>query len=94
MPLKTKKVTEIYDMSVYTDEGTFFGTVDEAQIKDNKISGWRIKATKNSFLSKILGGAKGVIVPHHYVKSIDNIMIISRTAVPAYEASEGKEMEE
>ncbi len=91
--LKTKKVTEIYDMHVYTDDGTYFGVVDEAQIKDNKIHGWRVRAVKNSFLSKVLGGAKGVIVPHHFVKAIDNIMLISKQAVPSYE-SEKEELAE
>jgi len=48
------------------------------------VFGWRVKATKNSFLTKVLGSAKGVIVPHPLVKSIGDIMIISKSAVPSY----------
>ena len=44
-----------------------------------------------SFLNKVLGSAKGVIVPHQLVKSIGDIMIISRAAVPSYSDEEGKE---
>ncbi len=87
--LKVKNVTEIYDMSVYTDEGAFFGIVEEGVLVDNKVSGWKIKSTKGSVLSKMLGGAKGVIVPHQLVKSIDNIMIISRNAVPSVDEEDG-----
>ena len=87
--LKIKNVTEVYDMSVYTDEGSFFGIVEEGVLVDNKISGWKIKSTKGSVLSKMLGGAKGVIVPHQLVKSIDSIMIISKNAIPTVDEEEG-----
>lgn len=89
--LKLRALDEVWDMKVFTDSGEYFGDIEEAILASNKISSWRIKATKGSFLSKVLGGAKGVIVPHNLVKSIGDVMIISRAAVPAYE--EGKEEE-
>ena len=49
-----------------------------------------MRATKNSFLNKVLGSAKGVIVPHQLVKSIGDIMIISKAAVPSYEGESEK----
>jgi sporulation protein YlmC with PRC-barrel domain len=83
--LKMKKVSECYDMKVFTDEGDYFGDVDELIISNNKIGGWRVKATRNSFLTQVLGSAKGVVVPHNLVKSMGDIMIISKSAVPAYD---------
>jgi len=94
MALKTKNITEIEDMYVYTDEGTFFGVVEEGQVKGNKVHGWRIRATKGSYLSNVLGGAKGVVVPHQFVKAIDNIMIISKSAVPSFEPDKEELAEE
>ena len=88
--LKTKYINEIYDMKVYTEAGEYFGDIEESIIATNKVFGWRVRATKNSFLTKMLGGAKGVIVPHQLVKAIGDIMIISKAAIPAYE----KEKEE
>ena len=82
--LKLKKLSEAYDMKVFTDNGDYFGDVEEAILTSNKVFGWRVKATKNSFLTKVLGSAKGVIVPHPLVKSIGDIMIISKSAVPSY----------
>jgi sporulation protein YlmC with PRC-barrel domain len=38
----------------------------------------------------VLGSAKGVIVPHQLVKSVGDIMIISKAAVPSY-SEEGEE---
>ncbi len=85
MALKVKQISEIYDMRVYTDTGDYFGDIEESILTTNKVFGWRIKATKNSFLNKVLGGAKGVIVPHQLVKAVGDIMIISKTAIPSYE---------
>lgn len=80
--LKMKKISETYDMRVFTDTGDYFGDVEEAIIQNTKIAGWRVRATKNSFLNKVLGSAKGVIIPHNLVKSIGDIMIINRQAIP------------
>lgn len=85
MSLKTRNVTEVYNMQVFTDAGDYFGDVEEAVLASNKVAGWRIKATKNSYLSRILGGAKGVVVPHQLVKAVGDVMIISKNAVPNYE---------
>ena len=82
--LNMKQITETYDMKVFTDSGDYFGDVEESIVTQNKVFGWRIKSTRNSYLNKILGSAKGVIVPHQLVKSIGDIMIISKSAVPSY----------
>ena len=88
--LKIKKISETYDMKVFTDNGEYFGDIEESILTQNKIFGWRIRSTKNSFLNRILGSAKGVIVPHQLVKSMGDIMIISNAAVPSY-TGEGEE---
>ena len=82
--LKMKRVTDTFDLKVFTDSGDYFGDIEDSIVSSNKVFGWKIKATKNSFLSKVLGSAKGVIVPHPLVKSIGDIMIISKSAVPSY----------
>ena len=88
--LKMKKISETYDMKVFTDVGEYFGDIEESIITQNKVFGWRVRATKNSFLSKVLGSAKGVIVPHQLVKSIGDIMIISKAALPNSSEEEEK----
>ena len=86
--LKMKKISETYEMKVFTDTGEYFGDVEESVLTSNKVFGWRVRATRNSFLSKVLGSAKGVIVPHQLVKSIGDVIIISKAAVPSYEPEE------
>lgn len=82
MALDLKKISEVYEMKVFTDAGHYFGDVEECIVTKNKVFGWRVKATKTSALTSLLGGAKGVIVPHQLVKAIGNIMIISKSALP------------
>jgi sporulation protein YlmC with PRC-barrel domain len=90
--LRMKRMTETYDMRVFTEEGDYFGDIEESILTHNKVFGWRVKASKGSFLQKVLGSAKGVVVPHQYVKAIGDIMIISKQAVPSYTPSdEGEE---
>jgi len=87
--VNTRKITEIYEMEVFTDSGEYFGDVEESILADNKVFGWKVRATKRSYLSKMLGGAKGVIVPHQLVKSCTgDVMIISKTAIQNYDSEE------
>ena len=86
--LRTKRVTEVYEMRVFTDTGDYFGDVEEALLTQTKVVGWRVKATRNSVLSKLLGSAKGVVVPHQFVKSVGDVMIISKAAMPSYTPEE------
>jgi len=83
--LKTKKITEVFGLPVYTDEGDYYGEVEELTVSSNKLSGWRIRATKNSQLSKVLSGAKGVTIPHQLIRAVGDIVIISRGALPVEE---------
>lgn len=76
-------------MRVFTDTGEYFGDIEEVSLSQTRIAGWRVRSTKGSFLSKVLGSAKGVIVPHQLVKSIGDIMIISKAAVPSYSPESG-----
>ena len=86
--LKMQRISDSYDMKVFTDHGDYFGDIEECIVTTNKIFGWRVRATKNSFLNSVLGNAKGVIVPHQLVRSIGDIMIINKAAVPSYHPEE------
>ncbi|MBI4738247.1 PRC-barrel domain-containing protein [Candidatus Woesearchaeota archaeon] len=86
--LKMERVSDVYDMKVFTESGEYFGDVEELILTKTKIAGWRVKATKNSFLTRMLGSAKGVVVPHQLVKSVGDVIIISKAAVPSAAPSE------
>ena len=94
--LRTRKITETYDMKVFTDQGEYFGDVEECVVTLSKTFGWRVKATRGGSLSRVLGSAKGVIVPHQLVKAIGDVFIINKAAIPSFseEGGEAGESEE
>ena len=80
--LRIKRMSEVIGIKVYTDSGDLFGVVEEVNLVDNKIDGWRIVVARESGMINILGGARGIIVPHQFIKAIGNIIIINRNAIP------------
>ena len=91
--LKMRRISDSYNMRVFTDSGDYFGDIEESILTKTKVFGWRVKSTKNSYLARVLGSAKGVIVPHQLVKSVGDIMIISRAAVPSYNPEDDSPVE-
>ena len=79
--MRVKKVTEVVGAKVYTDSGDYFGEIEEANLSENKIEGWRIKV--GGSVMSLIGGARGVIIPHQFVKAISDIFIINKTALPS-----------
>ena len=84
--LKVKKISEILGKKVFTDTGDFFGEVEEVNIVENKIDGWRIRVAGE--FGGFLGGARGVIIPHQFVKAIGTVMIVARNSLPNNEPME------
>jgi sporulation protein YlmC with PRC-barrel domain len=81
--LKIKKVSEVIGKRVFTDSGDFFGEVEEANLFNNKLESWRIRLSPS--VSNLFNGARGVIIPHNYVKSVGDVFIINTVATPAQE---------
>ena len=84
--LKLKKITEVIGKRVYTDTGDFFGEVEESNLIENKVDGWRIRISNS--MGNFLGGARGVIIPHQFVKAVGDILIVSRASLPLEEGEE------
>jgi sporulation protein YlmC with PRC-barrel domain len=82
--LKVKKISEILGKKVFTDTGDFFGDVEEVNIVENKIDGWRIRVAGE--FGGFLGGARGVIIPHQFVRAIGTVMIVARSSLPNHDS--------
>lgn len=92
--LRIKRLSEAIGKTVYTDAGDLFGLVEEINIADNKIDGWRIVVSQESELAEALGGARGIIIPHQFIRAIGDIVIISKNAIPVKVSSEENISEE
>jgi sporulation protein YlmC with PRC-barrel domain len=83
--LRVKKINEVLGKDVYTSEGDFFGHIEEANLMDNKVEGWRIKI--GSGFMNVFGGARGVVVPHQFIKAVGDIIIINKGSLPTHDQS-------
>ena len=79
--LKIKKINEILGKNVFTSDGDYFGQIDDVNLVNNKIDGWKIKVG-SSFLT-LFGGARGVVIPHQFVKAIGDVVVINKNSLPA-----------
>ncbi len=84
--LKIKKVSEVIGKKVFTDGGDFFGEVEEGNLIENKIEGWRIRIS--SSMGGFLGGARGVIIPHQFIRAIGDVVLVSRSSLPLEEGED------
>ena len=90
--MRIKKITDVMGAKVYTDSGDYFGEIEEANLFENKLDGWRIRV--GSSVAPFLGGARGVIVPHQFVKEISDIFIINKAALPSSSEKDFEEVSE
>jgi len=79
--LKIKKISEVVGKHVYTADGEYFGQVEDVNLMDNKIDGWKIRVS-SGFISS-LGGARGVIIPQQFVRSIGDVFIVTKGSLPS-----------
>ena len=84
--MRIKKISEVVGCKVYTDSGDFFGEIEEANLSDNRVDGWRIRVGGN--VISMIGGARGVIIPHQFVKAIGDVFLINNSALPSSDSLE------
>ena len=74
---------------VFTDIGDFFGEIEDTILAENKIDSWRIRVSRE--MARNLNGARGVIIPHQFVKAIGDVFVINGSSLPIAERSEVSE---
>ncbi|MCA9487433.1 MAG: PRC-barrel domain-containing protein [Nanoarchaeota archaeon] len=90
--MRIKKITDAIGLRVYTDRGDYFGEVEEANLFENKVDGWKIRV--GGAVTSLIGGARGVIIPNQFVRAISDIFIISQAALPNSEQNFAEPSEE
>ncbi len=81
--LRIKKVSAMLGKRVFTDIGDFFGEIEEVILAENKIDSWRIRVSKD--MARNLSGARGVIIPHPFVKAIGDVFVVNGANLPVAE---------
>jgi len=87
--LRIKKISAMIGKRVFTDIGDFFGEIEDTILAENKIDSWRIRVSRD--MARNLNGARGVIIPHQFVKAIGDVFVINGSSLPIAERSEVSE---
>jgi len=81
--LKIKKVSAMLGKRAFTDVGDFFGEIEEVILAENKIDSWRVRVSRD--MARNLNGARGVIIPHPFVKAIGDVFVVNGSNLPLAE---------
>ena len=78
MPITVKQVSDMFGKDVFTNRGFYCGKVIDVEmdLSKFKVRSVVIETAKGSFLGKMVGGKKGIIVPYTMVDAIGDIVII------------------
>ena len=84
MVIKVASVSETWMKDVFTDKGLYCGKVEdvECDLQRFKLRSLVVKAIKGSYLTKVLGTKKGLIIPFPMVEAIGDIIIIKHITAP------------
>ena len=98
MAITVKEFSEMFGKDVFTDKGMFCGKVADLQVDLRKfrVRAIVIEAMRGSYLSELVGGKRGIILPYQFVQSIGDIVIIrhfSPTSIESKEETEEQEKE-
>lgn len=96
MAITVKEFSEMFGKDVFTDKGMFCGKVADVQVDLRKfrVRAIIVEATRGSYLSELVGGKRGVILPYQFVQSIGDIVIIRHFSPTAIESKGEIEKEE
>jgi len=92
MAITVKNISDVFNKDVFTNRGVFCGRVSDIDINLGKfrINSLVVETGKGSFLSDMIGGKRGVIIPYTLVVNIGDVVIIkhiSPTVPPETEPS-------
>ena len=90
MAIQVSSMSDTYTKDVFTDKGFFCGKVEdiECDLKRFKVRSLVIRAMKGSYLVKMLGDKKGVVIPFAMVHAVGDIIIIKHITAPVAEEVE------
>jgi sporulation protein YlmC with PRC-barrel domain len=96
MGITVKNISEMFGKDVFTNRGVYGGKVSDVEINLSKfrIRSLIVEAAKGSFLSSIVGGKKGVIIPYQLVENVGDVVIIKHITAPTIPEAEEKIEEE
>ena len=86
-----KKITEAVGKNVFTSDGDYFGQIEDVNLAENKVDGWKVKISSN--FTPAFGGARGVVIPHQVVRAMGDVVIVNKNALPSAQTAMSEPLE-
>ncbi len=85
MAITVKNLSEMFGKDVFTDKGVYTGKVVDIDVSLTKfrVKSLVVEVARGSFLSNLVGGKKGVIIPYSLVQNVGDVVIIRHISTPA-----------
>jgi len=96
MAVTVKNISEVFGKDVFTNKGVYCGKIADIEISLAKfrVNSLVVETSRGSFLSDMVGGKKGVIVPYQLVDSVGDVVIIKHIIPTLPETSRTNPIEE
>ncbi|MFP4116348.1 MAG: PRC-barrel domain-containing protein [Candidatus Aenigmatarchaeota archaeon] len=93
MPVNVEKLSEMFSKDVFTDRGKYCGQVKNVKIDLGRfrIGSMVLKAKKGSYMARMLGGKRGVVIPYQFIKAIGDIVIVKHISPEAIKGQQKQE---
>ncbi|MBI4163865.1 MAG: PRC-barrel domain-containing protein [Candidatus Aenigmarchaeota archaeon] len=84
MGVNVNSVSQTYNKDVFTDRGMYCGKVEdvECDLKRFKLRSLVVKSAKGSYVSSVLAGRRGLIVPFSMVEAVGDVVLIKHITAP------------
>ena len=93
MAIRVASASDTWTKDVFTDRGLYCGKVEdiECDLARFKVRSLVVKAVKGSYLSRMIGNKKGLIIPFTMVEAIGDVIIVKHISAPIGEEPERPE---
>lgn len=84
MGIQIASISETKNKDVFTDRGLYCGKVEDIECDLNrfKVRSLVVNVVRGSFMTKMLGDKKGVIIPFPMVEAVGDVIIIKHISGP------------
>lgn len=82
-----RTASDIKGKDIFTDKGLYCGKTEDIILDMHKfrIHAIVINSAKGSYLSNVVGGKRGVIVPYSMIKAVSDIILVKHISAPISE---------
>lgn len=79
MDRDAEEITSLVGREVYTNNGVFVGEIEDLRLDldTEAVTGLALTALNTELFADQIGGARGVLVPYRWVRSVGDVVLVN-----------------